>query len=273
MKKVIKHGFGLLGAIVILALILASILAPVISPHSPDDAELGRRLLAPGSPGYLLGTDQMGRDLLSRIIYGARVSLLVGFGAAVLSATIGTVVGIISGYYRGWLDRVLMRLIDVQLSFPFILLALTIAAILGPSLRNILITLVISSWVSFARLVRGEILSLREKPYVEAAQALGMTDLRIMLRHLLPNVLPPVLVVASLEVGRLILTEAAISFLGFGVQPGTPAWGSILSDGRDYMTTSWWLTIFPGLALTITAISANLVGDWLRDIYDPRLRT
>jgi peptide/nickel transport system permease protein len=272
MRKLFKHGPGLVGLAVIILLILVAVFAPVIAPHSPVDGDLGDRLLRPGSPDHILGTDVMGRDLASLMIYGARVSLLVGFGAALLSAMIGTVIGLVSGYYRGWLDRILMRLIDVQLSFPFILLAITIASILGASLKNIMITLVLSSWVTYARLVRGEVLTLREMAYVEAATALGMKDGRIMLRHILPNVLAPVVVVASLEVGRLILTEAAISFLGFGVQPGTPAWGSILNEGREYMTTSWWLTIFPGVALTVTAIAANLVGDWLRDVYDPRLR-
>lgn len=244
----------------------------MISPYSPIDGSLQERLKPPLSMGHLLGTDTLGRDLLSRIIYGARVSMAVGVTAVLIAGLFGTLLGLISGFYGGWIDRILMRFVDMQLSFPFVVLALTIAAILGPSFRNIIITLAVSSWVIYARLVRGEVLGIKEKQYIQAAFTIGLPDWRIIAIHILPNALSAVIVLSSLEVGRMIIAEAAISFLGFGIQPPTAAWGNMLSEGQDYMMTSWWLTVFPGLAIVITTLAVNIVGDTLRDKLDPKLR-
>jgi peptide/nickel transport system permease protein len=246
--------------------------APLISPYSPTGGNLQERLKPPLSKGHLLGTDTLGRDLLSRIIYGARVSMAVGVTSVLIAGLFGTLLGLISGFYGGWIDRILMRFVDMQLSFPFVVLALTIAAILGPSFRNIIITLAVSSWVIYARLVRGEVLGIKEKQYIQAAFTVGLPNWRIIAIHIVPNVLSAVIVLASLEVGRMIIAEAAISFLGFGIQPPTAAWGSMLSEGQDYMMTSWWLAVFPGLAIVVTTLAANIVGDALRDRLDPKLR-
>lgn len=257
---------------VLLGVFVTAIASPLVAPHDPYESNLSERLRPPFSKGHLFGTDPMGRDLLSRVIYGARISIIVSFSAVFVAGLGGTLVGLLSGYYSGWLDRVIMRFVDVQLSFPFVILALTIAAILGPSLKNIIITLAVSNWVLYARLVRGEVLAIKEKQFVQAAFTLGLTDARIIATSIFPNVLAPVIVLGSLEVGRMIITEAAISFLGFGIQPPTAAWGNILSEGRDYMTTAWWLTFFPGMAIVITTLAVNHIGDWLRDRLDPKLR-
>ena len=249
-----------------------AVAASLISPYDPAIGELTDRLLPPLTKGHLFGTDPMGRDLLTRVIYGARISLAVSLAAVFLAGLFGTLVGLISGYYGGWPDRIIMRFVDMQLSFPFVILALTIAAVLGPSLQNIIITLAVSNWVIYARLVRGEVLGIKEKQYIQAAFTVGLPNWRIMLTNIFPNVVAPVIVLASLEVGRMIIAEAAISFLGFGIQPPTAAWGNILSEGRDYMTTAWWLTVFPGLAIVITTVCVNVVGDMLRDTLDPKLR-
>ena len=267
-----KHIVIVIAMFVLMTALASSLAAPLVAPFDPYKTNLSKRLLPPMSEDHILGTDQMGRDILSRLIYGARVSLIVSLSAVVFAGFIGTFVGLISGFYGGWTDRIIMRLVDVQLSFPFVILALTIAAILGPSLRNIIITLAISNWVLYARLVRGEVLAIKEKQFVQAAYTLGLSNWRIIWRTILPNVLAPVIVLSSLEVGRMIITEAAISFLGFGVQPPTAAWGNILNEGRDYMTTAWWLTVFPGLAIVIVTLSVNSIGDWLRDMLDPKLR-
>jgi peptide/nickel transport system permease protein len=267
-----RHWVGVLALSILLGIALLTAFAPYVAPHDPHAGVLRNRLLPPGSEGHLLGTDSLGRDVLSRIIYGGRVSFAVAFLTVLIAGTIGTAVGLVAGYFGGWFDRILMRFIDVQLSFPFIVLALTIAAILGASLQNIIITLIISSWVLYARLVRGEVLKLKEKVYIEASLGLGSSPLRIMWRHLLPNLVSIVIIMASLEVGRIIIAEAAISFLGFGVQPPTPAWGNMLSDGKDYIFGAWWLTAFPGAAISITTLAVNIVGDWLRDILDPHAR-
>lgn len=271
-KKVLKNWYTLF-AVGILFLILSMALgASLISPYSPTEGNLLERLQPPLTKGHLLGTDTLGRDFLSRIIYGARVSIAVGVTTVLIAGFFGTLLGLISGFYGGWIDRILMRFVDMQLSFPFVVLALTIAAILGPSFRNIIITLAVSSWVIYARLVRGEVLGIKEQQYVQAAFTIGLPNWRIIVMHILPNVLSAVIVLASLEVGRMIISEAAISFLGFGIQPPTPAWGNMLSEGQDYMTTSWWLTVFPGLAIVITTLVVNIVGDALRDKLDPKLR-
>lgn len=261
---------GFLSCCALLFFVACAILAPWIAPHDPNAGSLLNRLAPPGTPGYPLGTDALGRDLLSRLLHGARVSMLIALATVLFSACIGTLLGTVSGYLGGLADRVLMRLIDVQLSFPFIVLALTIAAILGASTRNIVITLVISSWVFYARLARGETLKIMQKQYVEATVAAGSNALRLLTRHLLPNLIPLMIVMASLEVGRVVVAEAGISFLGYGVQPPLAAWGNMINDGRHYIYNAWWLIFWPGLAISLTVLAANLTGDWLRDVFDPR---
>jgi peptide/nickel transport system permease protein len=255
----------------------AALLAPLVAPHDPLEQNLAWRL-RPGAWGdggtwrNLLGTDQLGRDLLSRVIYGARLSLGVGLAAVALAATAGVGTGLVAGYYRGGLDRLLMRLADIQLGMPFLLLAITIIAVFGPSIRNLIVVLSLGGWVVYARVVRGQVLSLRERGFVEAARALGARDRRILLRHMLPNVLPSVLVLASFALAQNIILESALSFLGLGAGPRTPSWGAMLSDSRAYLATAWWLATVPGLAIMLTALSINTMGDWLRDTLDPQLR-
>ena len=271
-RKIIRNWLLIVAVGILAAMIFMALAANLISPYDPAGGELTDRLLPPLTKGHLFGTDPMGRDLLTRVIYGARISLAVSLAAVFLAGMFGTLVGLISGFYGGWTDRIIMRFVDMQLSFPFVILALTIAAILGPSLQNIIITLAVSNWVIYARLVRGEVLGIKEKQYVQAAFTVGLPNWRIMLTNIFPNVVAPVIVLASLEIGRMIIAEAAISFLGFGIQPPTAAWGNILSEGRDYMTTAWWLTVFPGLAIVMTTLCVNVVGDMLRDKLDPKLR-
>jgi ABC-type dipeptide/oligopeptide/nickel transport system permease subunit len=259
------------GAItVLIAFVVAGVFAPWIVPHDPNAQDLTARLLPPLSPDHLLGTDLLGRDVLSRLIHGARISLLIGFAAVVLSGTIGVLVGIISGYVGGVVDTITMRVVDAWLAFPFLLLAIALVAVLGQGLRNLVLALVITGWVVYARLVRGETLSLREREYVLAARGLGDSHVSIMLRHVLPNVLAPVLVVATLELGVVIVTEASLSFLGLGVQASLPTWGAMLADGRAYLERAWWLATLPGLAIFAVVLAVNIVGDALRDAFDPR---
>ena len=250
--------------------------APLLSPHDPILQDVEKRLIPPmgqegADPQYLLGTDHLGRDIVSRLIYGARISILVSVSAVALSALLGTLIGLLSGFYGGKVDNVFMRIADVQLAFPFILLAIAIIAVLGPNLQNIIIVMAITGWVIYARVVRAEILSLREKEYVTAVRALGGSNSRIIFNHLLPNVIPPIIVIITLEMARMIIMEAALSFLGLGIQPPTPTWGGMLADGRVYLSTSWWLATFPGLVIMLVVLGINLLGNWLRDILDPRL--
>lgn len=247
-------------------------MAPLLAPYGPVEGDLTRSLQPP-SPSHWLGTDHLGRDLFTRILYGARVSLAIGLATVGIAGALGLFVGIVSGYLGGKTDVVLMRLVDVQLSFPFILLALVVNAILGIGLQNIILTLIITGWVVYARLIRGEVLALKTLDYVEAARALGAPETRIVTRHLLPNLWTPLIILSSLQVAQFIVAEAAISFLGFGVQPPTASWGNMLNEGKTYIYNAWWMTTFPGLALVVTALGVNLVGDWLRDTLDPRLST
>jgi peptide/nickel transport system permease protein len=223
------------------------------------------------APQYLLGTDHLGRDIVSRLIYGARISIVVSVSAVALSAILGTLIGLFSGFYGGKVDNIFMRLADVQLAFPFILLAIAIIAVLGPNLQNIIIVMGITGWVIYARVVRAEVLSLREKEFITSVRALGGSNRRIIFKHLLPNVIPPIIVIITLEMARMIIMEAALSFLGLGIQPPTPTWGGMLADGRVYLATSWWLATFPGLVIMLVVLGINLLGNWLRDILDPRL--
>ena len=264
--------WGVAAGLFLLLEALLAIGAPLLTGTNPLTGNLEHRLLAPGTAGYLLGTDQLGRDVLARMLYGARISLVVGVVAVAVAGTVGVVVGPLIGYRGGWLDRIVSQLVDVQLSFPFMALALSIAAVLGAGLTGIVATLAISSWVLYARLVRGESLSMRRQEFIEAAYALGVPTRRILIRHVLPNVIGPAIALASLEAGRLIVAESSLSFLGYGIQPPIPAWGNMLAEGKDYMAKAWWLTVMPGLAVSLTCLSTTLLGDWLTEVLDPRRR-
>jgi len=267
------------GLLLVLVFVAVAALAPVIEPHDPQAQDLARRLKP---PGYLdaqsgavlwLGADGLGRDLLSRLVEGARVSLLVGVGGAALSAVVGTLLGLTAGYAGGWLDAIIMRFVDVWQAIPFTVLAIAVVVILGPSLRNVILVLGISSWVNYARVVRGETLAQRGSEIVLAARVLGATPIRIVLRHVLPQVSASVIVLSSLLVGSMILFEASLSFLGLGVQPPTPSWGNMVLDGMEPIRTAWWVSFFPGMAILLTVMGINLVGDGLRDALDPRQRS
>jgi peptide/nickel transport system permease protein len=266
-------------AFVVLAAIVACALIPgALAPHSPTEQNIVARLLPPawmerGKPSHLLGTDQLGRDLLSRVIFGARISLVVGLAALLLSGIVGVTIGVLAGYYRGRLDDWVMRLADIQLSIPFVLLAIAIIAVIGPSNVNVVLVLAINGWVVYARLARGQALSLREREFVQAYRALGARNARIVLRNVVPNLMSAVIVVASIELAGIITLESSLSFLGLGIQPPTVSWGYMLADGRSYLLGgAWWVVTFPGLAITATILSINVIADWLRDVLDPRLR-
>jgi peptide/nickel transport system permease protein len=259
------------GMIVIAVIFLIAVSASLLAPYDPGKTEVSLKLKPP-SLGHYLGTDQLGRDVFSRMLYGSRVSLSVGFVAVAISICIGILVGALAGYYSGWIDSILMRFVDIMLCFPSIFLILTVVALLGPSLFKVMVVIGITSWMGTARFVRAEFLSLRERDFTQAAKALGVKDYRIIFRHILPNALAPVFVTATLDVATAILVETGLSFLGFGVQPPAPSWGNILTEGRTYVFDAWWLTVFPGLAILITVLSFNLLGEGLRDALDPRLR-
>jgi peptide/nickel transport system permease protein len=265
----VKKSLGI--ALTMLA-VLVAVAAPWLSTHDPVRADFAASLKPPGTPGHPLGTDQLGRDLLARVLHGARLALFIGVCTVVVTALVGGLLGLVAGFVEGWPSAVVMRVADVQLSFPFILLALTINAIVGLGLRNIILSLSAAGWVVYARVVRGEVLSVKQRDFVHAAAALGVGGGRLLFRHVLPNVAPSIIVVASLQFSQFIVAEAAISFLGFGIQPPTPAWGSMLSESRDFLYVAWWLAAFPGAALALTALGVNLLGDWLRDTLDPKLR-
>lgn len=267
-----------LAAGVFLALVVAlTVLAGSVAPHDPLAVNIRHRLAPPawmdgGTRAHLLGTDQIGRDLLSRIIYGGRVSLAVGVGAVLVAATIGVALGLGAGYFGGRTDWTIMTLVNVMLTFPFVLLALAVIAVLGPSLTNMIIVLGVAGWPIYCRVVRTEALTLREREFVLAARALGMSHTRIMLHELLPNLVSPVVVIATLQVAQVIILESFLSFLGLGVQPPTPAWGNMLGEGRVYMLNSWWIAAFPGLAIFVTTLAINLMGNGLRDWLDPHMK-
>ena len=266
-----------LGAAVLLAVIVAgTLLAPWIVPSSPFTVDIRHRLAPPawmdgGTPEHLLGTDQVGRDLLSRVIYGGRVSLLVGVSAVLISASIGVLLGLSAGYFGGLADWTIMTLVNVMLTFPFVLLALAVIAVLGPSLTNMIIVLGVADWPLYTRVIRAETLALRERDFVAAGRALGMSHLRIVFRQIGPNLVSAIVVIATLQVARVIVLESFLSFLGLGVQPPTPAWGNMLGEGRVYMLNSWWIAAFPGLAIFVTTLAINLMGNALRDWLDPHL--
>ena len=280
-RSLLKNPVGLLGMFLVLTAVFTAIFAPWIAPHDPAAFNFQGRLLPPawlgGEPEYFLGSDQLGRDLLSRLIYGSRVSLLVGLLGVMVSLVVGVGLGLISGFMGGFIDDFISRVIDTFMAIPFIVLALAVIGVLGPRGGNSLVILIVvlglTGWITFARVVRGEVLSVRNLEYVEAASALGQRRLIILLKHVLPNVTAPIIVLATLQIATVIIAESSLSFLGLGVQPPTITWGIMLADGRDHLATSWWLSTFPGIAITLTTLGMILVGDWLRDVLDPRMQT
>jgi peptide/nickel transport system permease protein len=277
--SLVKAKWPLLALLILGAVVFMALFAGQISPRDPNRQSLVERLYEPlhrdenGQIQYFLGTDGLGRDLWSRIIHGAQVSLAVGMMAVLVGGLLGTTLGIVAGYRGGWVDDFIMRLADIQLAFPFILLAIMVLVVLGPGVWNLVPVLGIGQWVTYARIARGQTISQREKEYVEAARSIGAGDLRIMLRSILPNVVAPLIVIASFNVASAILAEASLSFLGLGVPPTVPTWGGILNESRDQILAGkWWPAFFPGLAIMLTVLSLNILGDWLRDFLDPRLR-
>ncbi|OUQ87790.1 peptide ABC transporter permease [Brevibacillus brevis] len=277
-RRFARNPWAMTGMFLLMLAVVSALFAPVIAPSTADKADLRARLVAPswmddtGKSEHLLGTDQVGRDLLSRIIYGARISLLVGVVSVLISLVIGVILGLIAGFYGRWVDDLLMRLADVQLAFPFILFAIIVMTVFGAGLWKLILVLGISNWVGFARLVRGQVMSVKEMEYVQAAKAIGATNLRIIRKHVLPNVSSSIIVLATLNVATNILLEASLTFIGLGVDPSIPTWGGMLADGRNYLETAWWVATFPGIAIMITVFGINLLGDWLRDELDPNLR-
>lgn len=278
-RSMVQGKWPLVAMLLLILVIFAALFGPNIAPLDPNRQNIMLRLADPMTPGrnnavYLLGTDGLGRDVFSRLLYGARISLLVGICSILVGGTIGVVAGLLSGYFGGWIDDVLMRLGDIQLAFPFILLAIMFLVVLGPGVLNIIIVLGVGQWVTYARIVRAQTLSLREKEYVEAARALGDSTFSVIFRTILPNIIAPLTVIASFNVASVILSEASLSFLGLGVPPSVPTWGSMLAESRDQlMANKWWLAVYPGLAIVLTVLSFNILGDWLRDFLDPRLKT
>ncbi len=270
-KRFRKNKLALLGAFIVLFLFLVAVLASWISPYDPGQIQI-KRVLEEPSPQHPFGTDSLGRDVLSRMIYGSRISLLVGFVAVGIATLIGIFLGSLAGYYGRWVDNLIMRFVDIMLCFPTFFLILAVIAFLEPSIWNIMIVIGVTGWMGVARLVRAEFLSLRERDFAVAEKALGAKDFRIIFRHILPNALAPVLVSATLGVAGAILTESALSFLGIGVQPPTPSWGNILTAGKDNIEIAWWLSLYPGLAILITVLGYNLLGEGIRDSIDPRLK-
>ena len=268
---------GLIGLIIITIVVIAAAGAPLLATHDPEKQDWQTRLAPPMTDGrdgglHPLGTDALGRDIYSRLVFGARVSVAVGILAVALRGSMGVLIGLVSGYHRGAIDGVLMRLADVQLAIPFLVLAIAIMAIIGTGFSKTVLVLGITGWVTYGRVVRSEVLSIREREFVEAARAIGVPSVPLMLRHILPNVSSSIIVISTLEVAQMIAAEAALSFLGLGIQPPTPSWGGMVADGRDLIYDQWWVSAWPGLAIFVTVLGINLFGDWLRDVLDPTLR-
>ncbi len=269
MKIIWRNPLTLIGFIIIISILLLALIAPLIAPYDPNAINVKAILLAPTGQ-HLMGTDGLGRDVFSRMLYGARISLMVGFVAVGIATVIGILLGAIAGFYRGWLDTFIMRTVDVMLSIPTFFLILAVIAFLNPSIWNIMIVIGLTSWMGVTRLVRAEFLSLRNREFVLAAQALGAKDFRLIFRHLLPNSLTPIIVSSILGIASAVLVESGLSFLGLGVQAPQASWGNILTDGKEYIQFAWWLSLFPGLAILLTVLGYNLLGDGLRDAYNPR---
>jgi ABC-type dipeptide/oligopeptide/nickel transport system permease subunit len=277
LRRLWRFKWGLLAAAVLLLVIGTALGAPWIAPYSPVTVDIQHRLGPPawmdgGTRAHLLGTDQIGRDLLSRVIYGGRVSLLIGTAAVLVSSSIGVLLGLAAGYFAGRIDWTIMTLVNVMLTFPFVLLALAVIAVLGPSLVNMIIVLGVADWPLYARVIRAETLAIREREFVLAGRALGMSHFRIVFGQILPNLVSVIVVIATLQVARVIILESFLSFLGLGVQPPTAAWGNMLGEGRVYMLNSWWIATFPGLAIFVTTLAINLMGNALRDWLDPHMK-
>ena len=267
-KRILKNKPAVFGLSFILLIFIVAIIAPIIAPYDPYKIDV-YHVLEPPSKEHIFGTDELGRDVFSRIIYGARVSLKVGFIAMGIAILTGTVLGAIAGYYAGFIDTLIMRIVDVMLAFPTLFLILAVVAVLEPSIYIIMVVIGLTGWMDVARLVRAEVLSIKEREFVLAARAMGASSVRIIFRHILPNAIYPVIVAATFSVGGAILIESGLSFLGLGVQPPEPSWGGILSVGKDYITVAWWMSFFPGIAIFITVLSFNLLGEALRDAMDP----
>lgn len=270
-RAIRKNPLSLVGLTLIVMLVAAAVVAPYVAPYDPLETK-PRERLSPPSPSHLLGTDQLGRDILSRILFGARISLRIAGIVALIAGVGGTLIGLICGYFGGILDDVLMRITDVFMAFPQLVLAMAISSALGPSLENAIIAISLTEWTVFARLARSRALAIREETYIEAARALGAGRTRILLRHVLPLSLSPIIVQVSLETGTIIRTAASLGFLGLGAQPPTPEWGVMVTAGRNYLPAQWWVSTFPGLAIFLAVLGFNLLGDGVRDIFDPRLR-
>lgn len=258
-------------ALILLGVLLCVAIPGLITPGDPNAIDLTARLLGPGAPGHILGTDPLGHDVWRLIVYGARLSILVALAAVVLSCIIGVTLGLLSGYYGGVISAIIMRWTDVQLSFPFILLAILVVSLFGGGVGNIILVLAIGGWMDYARIVRSQVLTTRELEYVTAARSIGAGGGRILIHHILPSVVSSIIVLVTLNTSVNILFEAALTFLGLGLSPETPTWGGLLSDGRVYLSTAWWIATFPGVAILLTALAINILGDWLRDTLDPRL--
>ena len=267
---------GMVGAGIVIAVLILAVFGSQVSPHDPGKQNLRSRFQSPawscGETTFFLGTDHVGRDILSRIIAGSRVSTIVGVSAVVVAGTIGVIIGLVAGFLGGWVDTILMRITDAFLAIPFIVLVVAISGVVGPGLLTLVVILGFTNWATYTRVVRGEVLSIRERDYVTAAQVIGQRRTTILFKHILPNTMASVIVLATIQVAITILAESSLSFLGLGVQPPTVTWGLMLADGREYVGSAWWMATFPGLAITITVLGIVFLGDWLRDVLDPRLR-
>jgi ABC-type dipeptide/oligopeptide/nickel transport system permease subunit len=277
LRRLWRLKWGLAAAGIMLLIVILTVLAPWVAPHDPLAVDIRHRLAPPawmagGAADHLLGTDQVGRDLLSRVIFGGRVSLVIGVSAVLISSTIGVLMGLAAGYFGGRADWTIMTVINIMLTFPFVLLALAVIAVLGPSLVNMIIVLGVADWPLYARVIRAETLSIREREFVVAGRALGMSHARVIFRQIFPNLVSAIVVIATLQVARVIILESFLSFLGLGIQPPTPAWGNMLGEGRVYMLNSWWIAAFPGLAIFVTTLVINLMGNALRDWLDPHMK-
>jgi peptide/nickel transport system permease protein len=270
-KRISRHHLAMAGLVILLPMFFCAVLAPLISVHNPVEPDLKNILAAP-SLSHPFGTDILGRDVFARVVYGSRISLLVGFVSVGIATLIGLIIGSVAGYYGGIVDEIIMRFVDLMMCFPTFFLILAVIALLEPSIWNIMIVIGLTNWMGIARLIRAEILSIKGKEYVLAAKGLGLPEMRIIFSHILPNALSPIYVVATLGIGGAILTESALSFLGIGVQPPTPSWGNILTQAKDNIEVAWWLSLYPGLAIFLTVMGYNLLGEGLRDVFDPRRR-
>ncbi len=270
-KKVLKSKSTVIGGIVVILLVLCAIFAPIITSHDPYEMNMEKVLLKPGEEGHILGTDQYGRDLLTRIIYGARISLVVGISSVIISLIIGVTIGLISGYYGGFIDAFFMRIVDIFLSFPVVLLAIALVAALGPGIENVIIAIGLVYWTNYARVVRGNVLAIKEEEFVQAAKTIGSSNFRIIFRNILPNTLSSIIVIATLGLGVAIVSEATLSFLGLGIEPPAASWGWTLAFGMKYIRETAHLSLYPGLAIIITVLGFNLLGDGIRDLTDNKL--